>query len=854
MPEIHPCFAGHLDSGDRAIAIRFRKPFEDRDIDVGYRAADLPAQFGRLGRLKSEIGSRFAQALGPDIRLKLDISTNRRDALAGDRWLYFLCNSRFTLGSASGSSLLDPKGLIADAIQEHLAHHPHASFEDIEATCFPDLDGSVEMAALGPRNIETALAESCQILVASPHLAPFEPDVHYIPLAPDCSNLGDVLRQMQDRTLVQRRIDAALGLVQETRSFRTGDFARRILVEVDRVSATWCGKGRYRRLPRQQDAVDWHPMPPLLAEQEIVIRLAAAENEQLRTELTAAEEKYAARPDAAEVENYLNVRAALELRTGARGALRELLGINDAIQPDGSIDILARRTFALRSWLALRSFRDGIFAGIANISQTEERLAELRRRSRNRPPGIGSGRVVTALTDRQHLSMRRLVKMRALPPRTFVGRPITALRRMVGLSDAAPRTVTMLVADTRIDRRVLLSGRSLHRAGWLVEVIALPYPEPIDDDRRMFPELSIRRIRPLGLPAIGQTRSRLAKRAREWQSVYPYYLHFLELARRHPGRVFVAHDLPVLASAAVAAEESGCYLAYDAHELYPEQHLFSAERSASLGQAEAELISRADLVTTVNGSIASEMAERYGIDRPSVILNCPSAPASGLPVLRTNLLRDHLGLDQHHFIVLFQGGLSPNRNLEALVDAMSMVRRREVVLVLLGPDGGTRSTIEQIARTSGLLGDRVRIVDPVAQDVLLSWTAGADIGIIPYPSIDLNSRLCTPNKLFEYIVAEVPILANDLPELRNFVVGNGFGMVCPMVGALAIAAAIENMAGTDLSGFRATLRARAAEFTWDGQELAITRLYAGFEQPRASDVPSARAFAQRAPIGEDGFG
>ena len=359
----------------------------------------------------------------------------------------------------------------------------------------------------------------------------------------------------------------------------------------------------------------------------------------------------------------------------------------------------------------------------------------------------------------------------------------------------------MLVADTRIDRRVLLSGRSLHRAGWLVEVIALPYPEPIDDDRRMFPELSIRRIRPLGLPAIGQTHSRLAKRAREWQSVYPYYLHFLELARRYPGRVFVAHDLPVLASAAVAAEEFGCYLAYDAHELYPEQHLFSAERSASLGQAEAELISRADLVTTVNGSIASEMAERYCIDRPSIILNCPAAPAGGLPVPRTNLLRDHLGLDHHHFIVLFQGGLSPNRNLEALVDAMSMVRRRDVVLVLLGPDGGTRSTIEQIARTSGLLGDRVRIVDPVAQDVLLSWTAGADIGIIPYPSIDLNSRLCTPNKLFEYIVAEVPILANDLPELRNFVVGNGFGMVCPMVGALAIAAAIENMAGTDLCVF-----------------------------------------------------
>jgi glycosyltransferase involved in cell wall biosynthesis len=303
----------------------------------------------------------------------------------------------------------------------------------------------------------------------------------------------------------------------------------------------------------------------------------------------------------------------------------------------------------------------------------------------------------------------------------------------------------------------------------------------------------------------------------------------------------------------VAAEESGCYLAYDAHELYPEQNLFSAERGASLGRAEADLISRADLVTTVNGSIATEMAKRYGIDCPAIILNCPAAPAGGLPVPRTNLLRDHLALDQHHCIVLFQGGLSPNRNLEALVDAMSMVRRGDVVLVFLGPDGGTRSTIEQIARARGLLGGRVRIVDPVAQDVLLSWTASADIGIIPYPPIDLNSRLCTPNKLFEYIVAEVPILANDLPELRIFVAGNGFGIVRPMISPEAIAAAIDDMAGTDLSCFRATLRARGAEFTWDRQELEIVRLYAAFEQPRAFAVPPARAFAQSATVGEDGF-
>ena len=44
----------------------------------------------------------------------------------------------------------------------------------------------------------------------------------------------------------------------------------------------------------------------------------------------------------------------------------------------------------------------------------------------------------------------------------------------------------------------------------------------------------------------------------------------------------------------------------------------------------------------------------------------------------------------------------------------------------------------------------------VPQAELLEWTAAADIGIIPYQPVDLNTRFCSPNKLFEYIAAGIP--------------------------------------------------------------------------------------------------
>ena len=89
----------------------------------------------------------------------------------------------------------------------------------------------------------------------------------------------------------------------------------------------------------------------------------------------------------------------------------------------------------------------------------------------------------------------------------------------------------------------------------------------------------------------------------------------------------MAHDLPVLPAAAIAAVEIGASLVYDAHELYPEQFHFSARQKALFTDAEAALIKHADLVTTINGSIAAEMAARYDIVSPELILNAPAVPA-----------------------------------------------------------------------------------------------------------------------------------------------------------------------------------------------------------------------------------
>ena len=61
----------------------------------------------------------------------------------------------------------------------------------------------------------------------------------------------------------------------------------------------------------------------------------------------------------------------------------------------------------------------------------------------------------------------------------------------------------------------------------------------------------------------------------------------------------------------------------------------------------------------------------------------------------------------------------------------------------------------------------------------MGWTAGASLGAIPYENVGLNHLYCTPNKLWEYPMAGVPILATDLVELGRSLRSNGIGVLLP---------------------------------------------------------------------------
>jgi glycosyltransferase involved in cell wall biosynthesis len=262
-----------------------------------------------------------------------------------------------------------------------------------------------------------------------------------------------------------------------------------------------------------------------------------------------------------------------------------------------------------------------------------------------------------------------------------------------------------------------------------------------------------------------------------------YYWRAYRLVRNAGFDAFHAHDLNTLPIAALASRRHRARLVYDAHELYSEVSTLSALERRTWRIIERLLIGWADSVITVCESIANELSRRY------------------------------------------QGGFAVHRGLPQLIEAAAYLERGVVVLMGWGTLEVELRTL--IARLD--LTKKVRIIGPASQPELLRVTAGADVGVIPYLPVGLNNYYTTPNKLFEYIAAGVPVVGSRLPELRRFVEGYGLGLTYHPDEPQDLARALRYV--LDQPAILAEMRANAAvahgRLNWDEQKATLLSLYGG---------------------------
>ncbi len=273
-----------------------------------------------------------------------------------------------------------------------------------------------------------------------------------------------------------------------------------------------------------------------------------------------------------------------------------------------------------------------------------------------------------------------------------------------------------------------------------------------------------------------------------------------------------ANDLDTLWANYRAARIKNIPLIYDSHELFCEvpELQKTPMKKRIWERLEERIIPKLKHCITVNQSIADHFKLKYGTTF-SVIRNIPEEPKDF--TLKT---KQESGIPLNKKILILQGaGINIDRGAEELVQAMQYVN--DAHLFIIG-GGDVFGDLKKLTIQLNL-GSKISIKDKMPKSELLQYTFNADLGISIDKDTNLNYHFSLPNKIFDYIQAGLPVLASNLPEIKNIITRYNIGCLTEGHDPKQIAEKLNYMISSDqYSIWKENTKKAAAENNWETEK------------------------------------
>jgi len=199
-------------------------------------------------------------------------------------------------------------------------------------------------------------------------------------------------------------------------------------------------------------------------------------------------------------------------------------------------------------------------------------------------------------------------------------------------------------------------------------------------------------------------------------------------------------------------------LIFDSHEYFTEvpelidrpkvQHFWK--------RIERRILPNLKHVITVSQSIANLYEKEYNI-KVQLLRNVPILKKQKTAITNIKI--------EGKKTIIYQGAINVNRGIEHIVEAMKYIDNS--ILYIIGKGDLSKQIEQQIITLK--LEEKVIMLGEIPLEKLHGYTQQADLGLSLEEDKGLNYRFSLPNKLFDYILAEVPVLVANLPEMKNLV-------------------------------------------------------------------------------------
>ncbi|MCB0753787.1 MAG: glycosyltransferase, partial [Ignavibacteriae bacterium] len=246
-----------------------------------------------------------------------------------------------------------------------------------------------------------------------------------------------------------------------------------------------------------------------------------------------------------------------------------------------------------------------------------------------------------------------------------------------------------------------------------------------------------------------------------------FYLTFFYLLIRdllkYKASIYFAEDVYTLPVVYFFAKLNKAKIFYNSREIYA--HIAGLRKKSFvqkiIAKIESKFIGKVDFVLVTGEMDKEYLVESYGLNNILVLRNLPKFTE----VKNKIDLREKLNIPNDQKILLYQGVILEGRGIKKVIDVLDKINNAHFVII---GEGEFRKQFESEI-TGNPIESRVHFIGQVNHKDLLDYTASADLGLALIENISLSYYYALPNKIFEYIMAEVPILCSDLPQMKKIV-------------------------------------------------------------------------------------
>ena len=277
--------------------------------------------------------------------------------------------------------------------------------------------------------------------------------------------------------------------------------------------------------------------------------------------------------------------------------------------------------------------------------------------------------------------------------------------------------------------------------------------------------------------------------------------------------IFFAEDIYTLPFAVIFGKLKRVKIIYDSRELYG---FLAGLNERKIVQSfwkivEKLFIKHVDHIITTGKMDSDVIKEMYGVTNTVILRNLPRFYK---PAQQTDL-RNQLGISNNKKILLYQGVILKGRGIEKIFEILPDIS--DFVFIIVG-GGEFEEYYKNLAVERNVI-DQVFFIGKFSQEDLPKLTPSADVGIALIENISKSYYYALPNKLFEYIMAEVPVVVSNLPQMKKIVEKYNVGFAVNPENNDEIINALENFTSDEIQykKFKQNCKVASEELNWENE-------------------------------------